>query len=105
VIKSEEGVLPARDGTWGRLSIPGTALLPMRPGLLIPLQVPLISLQAAMPIKDMATSTGTFGFLRCAYLVSTVHPPPDYVRQDNGWHSWNRCRAGHLYERPQEEDQ
>ncbi|KAI0293081.1 major facilitator superfamily domain-containing protein [Russula brevipes] len=27
-------------------------------------QVPLIALQAAMPIKDMATSTGTFGFLR-----------------------------------------
>ncbi|KAF8643906.1 hypothetical protein AX16_008922 [Volvariella volvacea WC 439] len=27
-------------------------------------QVPLIALQAAMPIKDMATSTGTFGFIR-----------------------------------------
>jgi MFS family permease len=27
-------------------------------------QIPLIALQAAMPIKDMATSTGTFGFLR-----------------------------------------
>jgi len=26
--------------------------------------VPLIALQAAMPIKDMATSTGAFGFLR-----------------------------------------
>ncbi|KZP12598.1 MFS general substrate transporter [Athelia psychrophila] len=27
-------------------------------------QVPLIALQAAMPLKDMATSTGTYGFLR-----------------------------------------
>ncbi|KAJ7581208.1 MFS general substrate transporter [Mycena floridula] len=27
-------------------------------------QVPLIALQAAMPIKDMATTTGTFGFIR-----------------------------------------
>ncbi|KAG7092587.1 hypothetical protein E1B28_008930 [Marasmius oreades] len=27
-------------------------------------QTPLIGLQAAMPFKDMATSTGTFGFLR-----------------------------------------
>ncbi|KAF4614997.1 hypothetical protein D9613_002702 [Agrocybe pediades] len=27
-------------------------------------QTPLIGLQAAMPIKDMATSTGTFGFIR-----------------------------------------
>ncbi|KAF7973419.1 hypothetical protein HWV62_15227 [Athelia sp. TMB] len=27
-------------------------------------QTPLIALQAAMPLKDMATSTGTFGFLR-----------------------------------------
>ncbi|KAI9508296.1 MFS amino acid permease [Russula earlei] len=27
-------------------------------------QVPLIALQAAMPVKDMATSTSTFGFLR-----------------------------------------
>ncbi|RDB21176.1 putative transporter C3H1.06c [Hypsizygus marmoreus] len=27
-------------------------------------QVPLIGLQAAMPIKDMATSTSTFGFIR-----------------------------------------
>jgi len=27
-------------------------------------QTPLIALQAAMPIKDMATSTSTFGFLR-----------------------------------------
>ena len=63
-MKSEEGALPVHHSTWDRLSIPGTALLPMRPGLLIPLQVPLITLQAAMPIKNMATSTGTFGFLR-----------------------------------------
>lgn len=28
------------------------------------LQTPLIGLQAAMPIKDMATSTGTYGFIR-----------------------------------------
>jgi len=27
-------------------------------------QTPLIAIQAAMPLKDMATSTGTFGFLR-----------------------------------------
>jgi len=27
-------------------------------------QVPLVGLQAAMPLKDMATSTATFGFLR-----------------------------------------
>ena len=27
-----------------------------------------------MPIKDMATSTGAFGFLRWAYLLSQVHP-------------------------------
>ena len=27
-------------------------------------QTPLIGLQAAMPIKDMATSTSTFGFIR-----------------------------------------
>lgn len=27
-------------------------------------QTPLIGLQAAMPLKDMATSTGAFGFLR-----------------------------------------
>jgi hypothetical protein len=27
-------------------------------------QIPLIALQAAMPLKDMATSTGAFGFLR-----------------------------------------
>lgn len=31
-------------------------------------QVPLIGLQAAMPLRDMATSTATFGFLRCAYI-------------------------------------
>lgn len=27
-------------------------------------QTPLIGLQAAMPLKDMATSTSTFGFIR-----------------------------------------
>lgn len=27
-------------------------------------QAPLVGLQAAMPVKDMATSTATFGFLR-----------------------------------------
>jgi hypothetical protein len=27
-------------------------------------QTPLIALQAAMPLKDMATSTGAFGFIR-----------------------------------------
>jgi hypothetical protein len=37
-------------------------------GLLTRFQIPLIALQAAMPLKDMATSTGTFGFLRCARL-------------------------------------
>ena len=36
--------------------------------LLIRFQIPLIALQAAMPLKDMATSTGTFGFLRYARL-------------------------------------
>src|SRR6266446_878638 len=43
--------------------------------LLICFQVPLIALQAAMPIKDMATSTSTFGFLRCAQLecLSDLH--------------------------------
>lgn len=40
--------------------------------------MPLIALQAAMPIKDMATSTATFGFLRYvegldnSYAVFTV---------------------------------
>jgi hypothetical protein len=43
--------------------------------LLIRFQIPLIALQAAMPLKDMATSTGTFGFLRCAQLecLGEVH--------------------------------
>src|SRR6266852_5764020 len=43
--------------------------------LLIRFQIPLIALQAAMPHKDMATSTGTFGFLRCARLecLGKVH--------------------------------
>lgn len=27
-------------------------------------QTPLIGLQASMPLKDMATTTGTFGFIR-----------------------------------------
>ena len=31
-------------------------------------QTPLIGLQAAMPIKDMATSTSTFGFIRQVFL-------------------------------------
>jgi len=27
-------------------------------------QVPVVALQAAMPLKDMATTTSTFGFIR-----------------------------------------
>jgi hypothetical protein len=33
------------------------------------IQSPLIALQAAMPLKDMATTTGVFEFLRYADLV------------------------------------
>ena len=33
-------------------------------------QTPLIGLQAAMPIKDMATSTSTFGFIRQVFLTA-----------------------------------
>ncbi|KAJ6502423.1 major facilitator superfamily domain-containing protein [Mycena sanguinolenta] len=32
-------------------------------------QTPLIGLQAAMPLKDMATSTSTYGFIRRAYKL------------------------------------
>ncbi len=42
--------------------------------LLICFQIPIIALQAAMPVKDMATSTGTFGFLRCARLECLSDP-------------------------------
>jgi len=70
-VKSEEDSLPDGHGTWDRLFIPGISSLPIWPKLLIPLQAPLIALQAAMPTKDMATSTGAFGFIRCAcFLVS-----------------------------------
>jgi hypothetical protein len=34
-------------------------------------QTPLIALQAAMPLKDMATSTGAFGFLRYVALFTS----------------------------------
>jgi hypothetical protein len=71
-MKSEEDSLPTGAGTWDRLSIPGISSLSIRPRLLIPLQAPLIALQAAMPTKDMATTTGAFGFLRCACLLVSV---------------------------------
>jgi hypothetical protein len=75
-VKSEEDSLPDDHGTWGRLFIPGISSLPIWPKLMIPLQAPLIALQAAMPTKDMATSTGAFGFLRCACpLVSASLNP------------------------------
>jgi hypothetical protein len=34
-------------------------------------ELPLIALQAAMPIKDMATSTSAYGFIR--YVTHTRH--------------------------------
>ena len=53
--------------------------------LLICFQIPLIALQAAMPLKDMATSTGTFGFLRCARPGASVKFISDlYVRTMGG---------------------
>jgi hypothetical protein len=39
---------------------------------LIYFQTPLVALQAAMPLKDMATSTAAFGFLRYVVLVDFV---------------------------------
>jgi hypothetical protein len=46
---------------------------------LISLQTPLTALQAAMPLKDMATSTGAFGFLRYADLVLVVASVAEFV--------------------------
>jgi len=46
---------------------------------LICFQTPLIALQAAMPLKDMATSTGAFGFLRYAYLVRVIASIAEFV--------------------------
>ena len=45
-----------------------TMLQPARDRLTIYSQTPLIALQAAMPMKDMATSTATFFFLRYIYI-------------------------------------
>ncbi|KAF8265935.1 major facilitator superfamily domain-containing protein [Lactarius quietus] len=39
-------------------------------------QPPLTALQAAMPLKDMATSTGAYGFLRYADIVRVVASSP-----------------------------
>lgn len=67
-----------------------------------PTEVPLIALQAAMPMKDMATSTGTFGFLRYRYITSWI-TQQDYSSsksQKNSWgHSWHLHRPGHLFKR------
>ena len=41
-------------------------------------QPPLTALQAAMPLKDMATSTGTFGFLKYVRLVLVVVPVAEF---------------------------
>jgi hypothetical protein len=37
-----------------------------------------------MPVKDMATSTGTFGFLRCALLLALLNPSPDVAFRTMG---------------------
>jgi len=50
-----------------------------RSKLLICLQTPLIALQAAMPLKDMATSTGAFGFLRYADIVRVIASIAEFV--------------------------
>ncbi|KAJ7494229.1 MFS general substrate transporter [Mycena galericulata] len=46
---------PAREALFPLVAAIGTGAL---------FQTPLVALQAAMPIKDMATSTATFGFIR-----------------------------------------
>jgi len=47
--------------------------------LLIFSQTPLIALQAAMPLKDMAMPMGAFGFLRYAYLVRVIASIAEFV--------------------------
>ncbi|PCH38195.1 MFS amino acid permease [Wolfiporia cocos MD-104 SS10] len=82
------GQIVARSGRWRPIMWAGWAVFTLGYGLMIMLsdtsstaekevypliaalglgclfQTPLIGLQAAMPLKDMATSTATFGFLR-----------------------------------------
>ena len=70
-IKSREGPLPLRHLVGDRLSIPGTLTSHLVAHdlfriIIFAAQTPLIGLQAAMPLKDMATSTATYGFLRYA---------------------------------------
>ncbi|CCM02092.1 uncharacterized protein FIBRA_04169 [Fibroporia radiculosa] len=88
IISVFSGQVVARTGSWRPLMWFGWALFTLGFGLMTMLsdtsstaikevypliaalgfgclfQVPLIGLQAAMPLKDMATSTSTFGFLR-----------------------------------------
>ncbi|KAG9226121.1 hypothetical protein CCMSSC00406_0005032 [Pleurotus cornucopiae] len=82
------GIIVSRTGDWRAMLWTGWAVFTLGQGLMIMLgsnsntaeqvlypfiaaaglgslfQTPLIGLQAAMPIKDMATSTATFGFIR-----------------------------------------
>lgn len=60
-------------------------------GIGVLFQAPLIAVQAAMPLKDMATATATFGLIRTlggtvgisvgqAILSSVCNPRVQYVR-------------------------
>jgi hypothetical protein len=53
-----------------------TSLVRSKP--LICSQPPLTALQAAMPLKDMATSTGTFGLLKYAGPVPVIAPVAEF---------------------------
>jgi len=88
VISATSGQVVARTGRWRPVMWVGWGIFTLGFGLMIMLsetsttaqkevypliaalglgclfQTPLIGLQAAMPLKDMATSTATFGFLR-----------------------------------------
>lgn len=62
-----EGGFPADRKSRFGMFVPGARIFLCTPALCMLIRfpkIPLIALQAAMPLKDMATSTSTFGFIR-----------------------------------------
>lgn len=72
-------------------------ILPVYPSSL---QAPLIGLQAAMPLKDMATSTSTFGLLRYGPSSSSqvgVRMALTLLEQNSGGYRWYLRWAGYTF--------
>lgn len=64
-LQGRDSGIPSRSCNWYWVLVPGLIYYCLTGKLWSDFrQSPLIGLQAAMPLKDMATSTATFGFIR-----------------------------------------